>query len=181
MKKYLLAIFIISTVIIASGCTDKGNQTSSSANKTQIYSGNEFTFQYPSNWKQVTSQALNSTVAFGDPSSTDANKTTKIDVVIQKAVMPRGVNLQNYYNATYTQFMAQNLGFKPVSEGIIVINGMTGLEIVYKINSTDPKQQRAVWLQKKNTIYIILCSAPASSYNSQQENFDTIVNSFKLL
>ncbi|MBI5679689.1 MAG: DcrB-related protein [Methanobacterium sp.] len=180
MKKYLLAIFIISAVITASGCTNSGNQTSS-VNKTQIYSGSEFTFEYPSNWKQATSQAINSTVSFGDPSSADANGNTQVNVVIQKAVKPTGTTLQNYYNATYAQFMAQNLGFKPVSEGSIVINGQSGLEIVYKINSTAPKQQRAIWLQKKNLIYIILCSAPASSYGSQQQNFDTIVNSFKLL
>lgn len=181
LKKYLIAIFIISTVITASGCTNSGNQTSGSANKTQIYNGGEFIFEYPSNWKQVNSQALNSTVAFGDPSSADANGTTQVDVVIQKAVKPTSVTLQDYYAATYAQFAAQNLSYAPVSEGSIVINGMNGLEIVYKINSPTPKQQRVIWLQKKNVIYIILCSAPVSSYNSQQGNFDTIVNSFKLL
>lgn len=180
MKKYLIAIFIISAVITASGCTNNGNQTTS-VNKTQLYSGSEFTFEYPSNWKQVTSQAINSTVAFGDPGSADTNGNTQVDVVIQKAVKPTSIPLQNYYAATYAQFAAQNLSFTPVTEGSIVINGMSGLEIVYKINSPAPKQQRAIWLQKKNVIYIILCSAPVSSYNSQQENFDTIVNSFKLL
>ncbi len=184
LKKYLLILILLSAVITASGCTDGGNQTdNTTVNQTNTYSGDEFTFNYPKNWEQLSTNASNSIISFGDPKSADSNGIAQINVLVQKAVKPSGTTMQQYYNATYTQFASQNLGYQPISEGNITINGVTALENVYKINSGISKQHRAVWIEKKNlpVIYIILCSAPVSDYNEQQENFDIIVNSFKLL
>ncbi|MGF7117102.1 PsbP-related protein [Methanobacterium oryzae] len=184
MKKYLLILILLSAVVTASGCTDGGNQTENTTlNQTNTYSGDDFTVNYPQDWEQLSSKAQNSVVAFGDPNSADGNGNVQINVVIQKVVKPNGTTLQQYFNATYTQFASQNLGYQPISEGNITVNGVTALENVYKINSGTAKQQRAVWIEKKNlpVVYIILCSAPVSDYNAQQQNFDMIVNSFKLI
>jgi hypothetical protein len=72
------------------------------------------------------------------------------------------------------------MSFVPISDGTIMLNGVSANENIYKINSGELKQQRAIWIQKNGRIYIILCSAPVSEYNSQQANFDTIINSFKI-
>ncbi|MGB9936675.1 MAG: PsbP-related protein [Methanobacterium sp.] len=181
MKKYLSILIIIVTVIFASGCTDNGNQTSGNAlNKTKLYTGDGFTFEYPSTWETIASHGRDSAVAVGDPSSADASGNAKVNVVIQKTVKPQGMQFQDYYNATYTQFASANMSYTPVSEGTIVLNGITAYENVYKINSDGQKEQRAIWIPYNNLIYIILCSAPVSDYENQQENFDTIINSFKL-
>ena len=167
---------------MASGCINNGNQTgNNTSNNTKTYSGDEFTFNYPANWQIITSQAQNSTVAVGDPNSADSNGNAQVNVVIQKAILPSDMTLQDYYNAVYAQFSNQSLGYKPISDGSIDVNGRPALENVYKINSGIQKQERAVWLQNNNVIYIILCSAPVYDYSNYQANFDTIVNSFKLI
>lgn len=184
MKKYLLILILLSAVVTASGCTDGGNQTENTTlNQTNTYNGEDFTVKYPKDWEQLTSKAQNSVVAFGDPNSADSKGNVQINVVIQKVVKPNGTTMQQYFNATYTQFASQNLGYQPISEGNITVNGVKALENVYKVNSGVLKQQRAVWIEKGNlpVIYIILCSAPVSDYDAQQENFDLVVNSFKLI
>ena len=182
LKKYLLAIILISVVIIASGCINKGNQTANNtSNSTKTYNGDEFNFNYPANWQQISNEAPNSVVAFGDPNSTDSSGNTQINVVIQKVAKPSNMTLQEYYNTTYTQFASENIGYKPVSNGTIEINGKSALENVYIINSGVQKEQRAIWIQNNNVIYTILCSAPVSNYNSQQSNFNMIINSFKII
>lgn len=183
MKKYLLILILLSAIVSASGCTDGGNQTeNTTVNQTNTYSGEDFAVSYPKDWEQLASKAPNSIVAFGDPNSADSNGNVQVNVVIQKVVKPNGTTLQQYYNSTYAQFASQNLSYQPISEGNITVNGIKAIENIYKINSGVPKQQRAIWMEKNNLpiIYIILCSAPVSDYQAQQENFDMIVNSFKL-
>ncbi|MGZ7116039.1 MAG: PsbP-related protein [Methanobacterium sp.] len=179
MKKYLLIVILISALVLSSGCTNGGNQTSgSSNNKTKTFSGDDITFKYPDSWQTIASQARDSVVAVGDPGTNDGSGNTRVNVVIQKTVLPQGQNFFQYYNSTYAQFASQNLGFVPISDGTIVVNGLNAYEKVYNINSGEKKQQRAIWIENNGRIYIILCSAPLSEYNNQQENFNTIVNSF---
>lgn len=180
LKKYLLILALISAVILASGCTNGGNQTSgNSTNKTNTYSGDGITFKYPSNWEIITSQANDSIIAVGDPNTNDGNGNARVNVVIQKTAIPNEMTFFQFYNSTYAQFAKQNMGFMPVSDGTIIINGLNAYENVYKINSGEQKQQRAIWMQHNGMAYIILCTAPISDYNSQQENFNTVINSFK--
>ncbi|WP_414470236.1 PsbP-related protein [Methanobacterium sp. ACI-7] len=182
MKKYLSILIIILAIVFASGCTDNGNETSGNVlNNTKVYNGDGFTFEYPLDWETIVSQGRDSIVAVGDPNSADASGNAGVNVVIQKTVKPQGMQLKDYYNATYTQFASGNVSFVPVSDGTIVINGITAYENVYKVNSGGQKQQRAIWIPHNNLIYIILCSAPVSDYNNQQENFNKIINSFKFI
>jgi len=182
LKKNLLLLTLISGLVLVSGCINGGNQTTNNTNKTQLYSGDEFTFNYPNSWQQIQSMAPNSTVAVGDPESADSNGNVPISVVVQKTIKQPGITLLSYYNSTYTQFAAQNLGYRPISEGTVLINGVNTLENIYYINSGGiQKQERAIWIQNNRIIYVILCSAPVSDFSSQQENFDIIVNSFKLV
>lgn len=182
MKKYLPVLIIISAVVLASGCTDSGNQTSGDVNgKNKVYIGDEVTFEYPEGWETLSSQARDSLIAVGDPKSADGNGNTRINVVIQKTIKPQNTTFEDYYTATYAQFASQNLGFIPLSDGTLTINGIKALENVYKINLDGQKQKRAIWILKNNRIYIILCSAPVSEFNNQQKNFEIIINSFKVL
>lgn len=183
MKKYLFAIILLLSIVLTSGCINSGNQTTNNtSNSTQTYSGDQFTFNYPANWQQISSQAQNSTAAVGDPATADSNGNVQVNVVIQTSIKPSSITLQEYYNETYAQFAAQkNLSYKQLSDGTVVVNGRTALENVYTINLSVPEQKRAVWIQNGSKVYVILCSAPISQYNSQQANFNLIVNSFKLI
>lgn len=180
MKNYLIIFILISALVLSFGCTDKGNQTSqNSKNDTKTFTGDDISFQYPGSWKTIGSQSRDSVIAVGDPATNDGNGNARVNVLIQKTVLPQGQTFLQYYNSTYTQYKSQNLGFEPVSEGTVVVNGITAYENIYKINSGEQKEQRAIWIQKGGLIYIILCSAPVAEFNNQQANFDIIVNSFK--
>ena len=183
LKKYLFAIILLLSIILTSGCINSGNQTTNNtSNNSQTYSGDQFTFNYPANWQLISGQGQNSTAAVGDPATADSNGNVQVSVVIQKAIKPSDVTLQEYYNATYAQFAAQkNLSYTQLSDGTILVNGKTALENVYTIDSLAPEEKRAVWIQNGSNIYIILCSAPVSQYNSQQANFNAIISSFKLI
>jgi hypothetical protein len=182
LKKYLFAIILLLSIVLTSGCINNGNQTTNNtSNSTQTYNGDQFTFNYPASWQQLSSQAQNSTAAVGDPATADSNGNVQVNVVIQKSIKPSGMTLQKYYNETYTQFAAQNLSYKQLSDGTIVLNGKIALENVYRINTGTLEQKRAVWIQNGSIIYIILCSAPVSEYNNQQANFNVIIDSFKLI
>ena len=181
LKKYLLAIILLLSIVLISGCTTSGNQTATNTSTNiKSYGGDQFNFSYPATWQLITGQGQNSTIAVGDPTSADSSGNVKVNVEIQTAVKPSNVTLQDYYNSTYAQFAAQNLGYKQLSDGTITVSGKTALENVYILSSLS-KEQRAVWIQNGNAVYIILCSAPISQYNNQQENFNTIISSFKLI
>ena len=181
LKKYLFAIILLVSIVLVSGCTNTGNQTTNNTSTgVKAYNGDEFNFNYPTSWQLISSQAQNSTVAVGDPSSSDNSGNVQVNVEIQTAIKSANITLQDYYNSTYSQFAAQNLGYKQLSDGTITVNGRTALENVYVLTSI-AKEQRAVWIQNGNKIYIILCSAPVSQYNNEQANFNTIINSFKLI
>lgn len=181
MKKYLLISTLICALILSSGCINNGNQTSgNSTNTTKTFSFDDITFQYPKNWETLASQARDSVVAVGDPDTNDGSGKARVNVVVQKTVLPQDKTFLQYYNETYAQFASQNISYMQISEGTIVINGLNANENVYKVNLGGEKQQRAIWIEKDGRIYIILCSAPVSEYNNQQANFDIIVNSFKI-
>ena len=180
MKKYFFAIILLVSIVLISGCTTSGNQTATNtSNNVKTYSGDQFNFNYPSSWQLIQSQAQSSVIAVGDPSSAD-NSNVQVNVQIQTTVKPSNGTMQDAYNSTYAQFAAQNLGYKQLSDGTISVNGRTCLENVYLLSS-ESKEQRAVWIQNGNVIYIILCSAPISQYNEEQGNFNIIINSFKLI
>ncbi len=181
LKKYLLAIILLLSIVLVSGCTTSGNQTSANASiNVKSYSGDQFNFSYPATWQLIISQAQYSDTAVGDPNSADSSGNVKVNVEIQTVVKPSNETIQDYYNSTYAQFAAQKLGYKQLSDGTITVSGKTALENVYILSSLS-KEQRAVWVPDGNNIHIILCSAPISQYNDEQENFNIIINSFKLI
>ena len=175
-----MILTLISAIILVSGCINSGNQTSGNSNNTKTYSVDDITFQYPGTWITLASQARDSVIALGDPNTNDGNGNARVNVVIQKTAQPQNETFFQYFNDTYTQFASQNLGFTLISQGTLMVNGLNGYETVYTTNSSEIKEQRAVWIQKNGNVYIILCTAPESDYSTQQSNFDTIINSFQI-
>jgi len=170
----LVAAAVILLVVAVSGCVtneDKNNQTNS-------YSANGVSFQYPHSWGVATLSSPNGVVAVGDPNTVvNGNPTTS--VVIQKANATASSGLKYAYDQNYANFF-NNTGKTKVSEAQLTLNGATVYENVYTSSEEGvAKKYRAVWLQKGSTIYVILCSARTEAYDSQQTNFDLVINSFQ--
>ncbi len=186
MKKFtFLIIAILALVVFASGCTDSGNtnQTSQPTVPTKEYSGNGISFSYPESWQQLEQiSSPNALVAFGDPSSVDsATNNVNTLVVIQSIPMPSGSTLKEVYDATYAQFKATDSSFQQISDSTTTVDGTTAYVNTHMVDvSGVQKQEKAVWLEKNGNIYVILCGALPSAFETQQKNFDAIINTFKV-
>ncbi len=175
MRKYLLLIFTILAVLMASGCI-----TNDKSNATNTYAQNNVTFTYPGSWAVANTTSPDAVAAVADPKSvipkTDSPTTL---VVIQKSPLPKGSNLRKAYDDNYANFF-NNTGYQKVSEANITTDKLKAFENVYTSSSGGvEKQFRVVWLQNNLNIYIILCSAKKEDFESQQTNFDLIINSFR--
>jgi predicted Zn-dependent protease len=167
---------LLCSVVVASGCVSDNKQT----NTTKTYNQNNISFNYPGGWEIANTTSPNSIVAVADP-NTVQNGTPTTLVLIQKPDVAKGIDINNVYTTNYATFFNKTV-YKQVSEGNITVGGSNALENIYKTNSTnDQKQYRAVWLISNNNIYVILCVAKQSDFDSQQTNFNLIINSFKSL
>ena len=185
MKKYaLLIIAILALVVFASGCTSSNNQTSTQPTvPTKAYSGNGISFSYPENWTQLGQiSSPNALVAFGDPKSVD-NSSGNVNtlVVVQKVALPSGSTLKQVYDSTYAQFAAQDPSFKTISDTTTTVDGTTAYVNIHTVDVNGvQKQEKAVWLEKNGNVYVIQCGALPPVFDSQQANFNMIINSFKI-
>ncbi|MEN6329938.1 MAG: PsbP-related protein [Methanobacteriaceae archaeon] len=177
MRRYLLLMFTLLAVVMASGCvTDQGD------NATKTFSQNNVTFQYPSDWVVVQTTSPDAVAAVADPSSViSGTNSPTTQVVIQKPNVTAGTNLTEAYNDNYATFFNET-GYQKVSEANITTDKLTALENIYTSSASGiEKQYRAVWLEKNSTIYVILCSSKKADFESLQSKFDIIVNSFQAL
>ncbi|MBI5679973.1 MAG: hypothetical protein HZC47_03640 [Methanobacterium sp.] len=176
MKKYaFFVIAILALVIFASGCTTGGNNTST-------YSGNGVSFNYPGGWQQLQTSSQSTLVSVGDPKSID-NATGSINTLaaIQKAALPSGTTLKQVYDNTYAQFVAQDSTFKTISDTTTTVDGATAYVNIHTVDVKGvQKKEKAVWFEKNGSAYVILCGSLPADFDSQQANFDTIINSFKV-
>lgn len=173
MKKYaILVIAILALVVFASGCTT-----------TNTYSEDGVSFNYPDGWQQLTDiKNTNAVAGFGDGDTLDSSTgNVNTVVIIQKTAMPKGFTLKQAFDATINQIASQDSSFKKISAKKVTVNGTTAYEAVYKIKvSGVQKQERSVWFEKEGYIYAVTASSLPSDFNSEQENFDVIINSFKV-
>jgi len=175
MNKLIFPLILIMVVVTVSGCVN--NQKN---NQTNIYSQNGVSFEYPQSWRVANVTSSYAVAAVADP-TTVQNGRPSTSVIIQKPPLTRGANLKLAYENNYANFFNQT-GYQKVSEANITLNKTIIYENVYTINNAGlEKQYRAVWLSKRQRVYVILCSALKADFDKEQSNFDLIINSFRAL
>jgi len=184
LKKYIFVIALLAIVIAASGCTDTGNQTANQTTSnvpTKTYQNDQFSFEYPETWEIVNSTTPSVVVAVGDPKSADSNGNINTLTAIQSAPLPSGSTLKDTFDATYQNFEQTETTYNLISEGSITVNGLSGYENIHTIDVNGvTKKERAVWLEKNGTIYVILCGALPADFDTANADFNVIINSFKI-
>jgi PsbP-like protein len=181
LRKYLFIIFFVFMVVSASGCVSQVNQTGNQT-PAKTYAQNGISFNYANNWFEVQNQAPDTIVAVGDPKTADSQTgDVKTSVVIQKLDNPSGFTLRQLYDGNYALYATQNRSYQRISDGNLTLSGTTAYENIYKVDSNGvQKQERAVWMEKNNIIYVILCVSLPENFNKEQKNFDFIINSFQV-
>jgi hypothetical protein len=174
MKKYALFIItILALVVFASGCT----------NQDKTYSKNGVSFTYPESWQEIMNVKTEFAVAaVGDPDSVDQSTgNVNTVVIVQKIPLPSGSTLKQDYDSNYARLAAQDPSYRVISENTRTVDGTTAYVNTHTVNVNGvQKQEEAVWLEKGGNIYVILCGTFPAVFESQQANFDMIINTFKI-
>lgn len=174
MKWYYVVFFIFFIVI---SCA-----TIYKAVMPHNYNENGVSFNYPGTWTKLNPNQLNNTnestnsdlVAVGDPNSAHSGN---IIVIVQRT--EKVGNLDEIVEASKAE-LAKDWGAVVISDNIIKVDGRDAHDIIYMTDSRSNKKQRMVIFDKNEMIYCIILGGSISAFDGQKDNFDMIVNSFKV-
>jgi len=183
MKKYILGIIIIISVVLISGCISNSNNNSE--NQTQTLVQNGISIKYPGTWVIANNKNNETIAAVADPKFIDSETGLgKISVIIQKKALNQAsdnASLEGLFNQTYKKIFS-NSSYTLTAQGYISIGNYDGFECYYTVDQNGTvKKQRAVWIAEGDQLYIILCTAPEKEFDSQLKIFDFIITSFKIV
>lgn len=180
-RKYIVGIVIL--IIVIGGAflyANKVMKEKESHNETEYLqvSQNGVSIIVPGNWVKATSESNSSLLAVADPSSKNANGFSDISVNIERK------NITDSLDAEFTRnydTLSVTTGYQVLFSGNVSgIGGYSGLEADYISNLTGvAKQHKAIWIEKDGFAYVILCTAPQSSFNSKEMIFNQIIGNFK--
>ncbi len=154
-KNLIVPIVLLIGLVAISGCTSNtGNSTPSMKN----YTGNGYSFNYPSNWT-----VNNDTDVLLIYSNADSNTQTTLQVMLQSG----GLNNENIIPTTGN--------FTKVSNSTATVGNVTANEVIYK---SDLLRFSTVYFTKNGKTYIFNFQAPDNEFDKEKINFDTILNSF---
>lgn len=176
MHRFIIALFVILLTVSISGCTSNKN---SELNQTKTLSQNGVSFDYPGNWVVATSKANDTIASVADPASINAvTGFAETSVTIQQKNLTGTID--SMYQLNYATLF-NNSSYQRVSESNITLGDIQAFENVYTVDfDGQQKQYRAIWIEKNNQVYVILCSALLNQYEKEKRNFDLIVNTFKI-
>jgi len=148
----------------------------------QNYNSNGIYFEYPGTWAELTPNQSNTSnsssnsnvVAVGDPNSAD---TGNIIVLVQK--INKSGTLEEIIEASKAD-LKEDWGATMLSDNIITVDGIQAHDIVYVTDSESNKKERMVIFDKNDIVYCIILGGSASAFDGQKNNFDMIVNSFRV-
>lgn len=174
MKWYYVVFFIFFIVI---SCA-----TIYKAVMPHNYNENGVSFNYPGTWTKLNPNQLNNTnestnsdlVAVGDPNSAHSGN---IIVIVQRT--EKVGNLDEIAEASKAE-LAKDWGAVVISDNIIKVDGRDAHDIIYTTDSRSNKKQRMVIFDKNEMVYSIILGGSISAFDGQKDNFDMIVNSFKV-
>ena len=172
MKKYFLfVIAIIGLVVMASGCV---SQTSNNSTATKTYSANGISFKYPDSWSLInqTTHSNNTVVAIGDSSFN--NRTLNGNGVI---IIKSPKNSTSTSNNTNLKSQTAKLNGTKTTQ---TIDGVTANVTTFTTKiSNETVLIKSISFEKNNYNYQIQFASIATDVKSQEQMFNTIINSFK--
>ena len=172
MRKYMvLVITILALVVFASGCT------SETQNKT--YNVNGIYFNYPGAWSELSSDQINLT---GDSASAIvavSDNSGQTGVLIQ-STPALSQSLADFTNLNKAGI--KKSGYAILSENTTTVNGIKAHQIIFNGtgSSGNATKQVMTFFKKNNKIYYIVFNSPPEDFDSQQTNYNMVLNSFKL-
>lgn len=174
MKWYYILFFIF--VIVISLLSIYTALTPHNYNSTGVY------FNYPGTWTILTpgqsedanESTKSNVVVVGDPNSA---QTGNIMVLVQKT--NKSGTLEEIVEASKDD-LKKDWGATMLSDNLIIVDGKQAHDVIYITNSSTNKKERMVILDKNDKVYCIIFGGSVSAFDGQKNNFDMIVNSFRV-
>ena len=180
-RKYIVGIVIL--IIIIGGAflyANKVMKEKESLNETEYLkvSQNGVSILVPGNWAKASSESNSSILAVADPNSNDLRGFSQVNINIEKKAITD--SLDSEFNRNYNT-LSSTSGYQVLFTGNVSgIAGHSGLEADYLSNMmAGTKQHKAIWIEKEGYAYVILCTAPQSSFESNEMIFNQIIGNFK--
>ena len=173
---------VLVLAVIAAGCTGQASNQSSSngASKKQtiVYDHNGITFDYPVNWEVISPSQLNIYVTDYTYLAVLSNNETDGTSIVRMVKVQTDKSYDDYV-ASERDYDKNSSGF---AETNINVNGLHAIELSYTGSSLsgDKKKSLNVYFEKNNEIYYVTYSTLATDFNSEQADFNTMINSFQI-
>jgi predicted Zn-dependent protease len=158
-----LSVLIIGALSLA-GCGDTTGQETSPV--TKHYAKNGISFDYPNTWGPGNSSSPNAIAAL-------VSNEEALFIVILKETMPDGYTLKRFNDETVMSFNPTQI----ISGSFPTVDGVSACDTVFQANDS---QMRFVILEKNGSVYVIICSAPVTTFDGAQNSFNMVINSFKV-
>ena len=154
-----------------------------------VYDNSDFSFQYPETWQTMTD-------LWGDryQPGREYYQLGINEIIMVTSVQKQGesgawfavastplaetINLEHVVSETYAPFMDT---LQDYTERNTTVAGTDGFEVTYKRPWGEPWWQfRDIWIVNDSVLYVLSSHAYPTSFNSFQEDFEFILNSFTL-
>ena len=143
------------------------------------YNGEGVSFNIPKNWevtKVVTDSNTNIDI------NTNSNDGTRITVAISPN--PYGMSNQDIIDSIKNPTNQEGV-YKKISNNTITFDGNTAYENTYIVNDSNrfnqTMKEEEINFIKNGKTYSLIFDAPENTFDTEQSNFNIILNSFKIL
>jgi hypothetical protein len=189
MAKKTVLLLVASAMIVsivAAGCTSTQNNTTSSIALTNSYNSTKgFLIKFSSNWTKSYQSPDNATVNFTAPDNLTSLEVSVIPNTTSRDVA-QGLNLvtalvKSLNESNLTEFTAVAGNASVLSTTNTTVAGLPATQIVWTmpVNGVQMKVLET-WILKGSTLYQIVYTAPASSYDTYVGAAQQMINSLQL-
>ena len=180
MRAQKIGLAILTSVIIL-GCAISGSSGPT------VYNDSSFSFQYPKTWQTMTD-------LWGDryQPGQEYYQLGVNEIIMVTSVQKQGesgawfavastplagtIDLESVAREAYAPFMDT---LQDYAERNTTVAGAEGFEVAYKRPWGEPWWQfRDIWLMKDSVLYVLSFHTYPNSFDSFQEDFEFILNSF---
>jgi hypothetical protein len=188
VKKMVLLLVAAAMIvsIVAAGCTSNQNNTTSSISLTNTYNSTQgFSIMYPSNWTLSHVAPNNATANFTAPDNVTSLEVSVIPNTTSQDVS-QGLNLvtslvKSLNESNLTEFTAVAGNASILSTTNTTVAGLPATQVVWTmpLNGVQMKVLET-WILKGSTLYQVVYTAPASSYDTYVGAAQQMMNSLQL-
>ena len=170
-KSIGLIIGFLVIAVLSSGCVYNNPKNTSYNISTKNYSGNTVYFDYPANWKLVNYTDGYSKVVIVNKNN--SNNSPQFQLIIT----PNGeMTDQDIINSIQSCPNPSNQ--KKISNNTLTIDGNKAYENIFIINKTT--KMREIFFIKNSNLYDLTFQTTNNDFDKEKQNFDIILNSFKV-